>query len=230
MSPSLNIWLCSNIIVPGDPQPRLFSVMLPAIYKKKRESQSCCSSHSSKLWHCFCSRNEQRRSPRLYEYTLLYISYPWTSLLLCCLTTSFGTARFRRVKNKASSNAFSYIETLLPTTLSETIQFLQDNPPLSVLPLTVSLPSARRRQSEQYALLDTSSVDMITTDHKSPLQSYIKFSYSSSSFPKKHQNPSSFNRFYGKQSKNSLIKIMGTVLLIDFTRDIRRHNVCVNKQ
>ena len=25
-------------------------------------------------------------------------------------------------------------------------------------------------------------------------------------------------------------RIMGTILLIHFTRDIRRHNVCINKQ
>ena len=65
-------------------------------------------------------RNEQRRSPRRYVYDdklqesqwrlsatcLSDITYPWASLLLWCLTTVFGTARFLCVKHKASSNAF----------------------------------------------------------------------------------------------------------------------------
>jgi len=180
--------------------------MLPAIYKKKRESQSCHSSHALWLWHRLSVETSNAEAHACMNIHYYIYTIPMDVIVALFLTEVWcGTARFQCVKNKASSNAFPYIETLLPTTLSETIQFLQDNPPLSVLPLTVSLPSARRRQSVQNALLDTSSVDMLTTDHKSTLQSYIKFSYSSSSFPKKHQNPSSFNRFYGKQSKNSLI-------------------------
>ena len=93
---------------------------LEAYIQKKRESQYCCLSHSSKLWHCSNCRDKQRRSPRRYANCTLPIwhvrgiTYPWASLLLCWWQLVCGTARFRWVKNKASSNAFLYIATLAP--------------------------------------------------------------------------------------------------------------------
>jgi hypothetical protein len=38
------------------------------------------------------------------------------------------------------------------------------------------------------------------------------------------------SRYRAARLVNKEVGIMGTVLLIHFTRDVRRHNVCINKQ